>query len=303
MAQVPRTGRWPIIAATWRELELELEQDVRQSPGESGRSPGVFIIGCPRSGTSVFSWALAAHPRFVTGPESDYLLYLFGQGRVHESYRTAYDRPDKGWLLHHQVGFREFAEALGLGVERLYESRSNGKRWVDATPSYTLMADILALMFPAAKFLHILRDGRAVVNSMSKSGFQADWAGDFKRACETWSHYARRAHRFQSEHPERALEVRYEALTRDPELEFARIFDFLGEDYSPRSAEFVSTKRINSSYDNERAEDIRKVKDPATAPSTPWQGWARGQFATFDRLAGEAMAEFGYAQDQELDRG
>ena len=44
-----------------------------------GRSPGVFIIGCPRSGTSVFSWALAAHPNFWTSAESDYLADLFGR--------------------------------------------------------------------------------------------------------------------------------------------------------------------------------------------------------------------------------
>ena len=43
---------------------------------------------------------------------------------------------------------------------------SNGRRWIDQTPANTLVVDRLAEMFPGARFLHILRDGRRVVHSM-----------------------------------------------------------------------------------------------------------------------------------------
>ena len=56
--------------------------------------------------------------------------------------------------------------------------KSRGKRWVDQSPSYTLIASELARLFPDAQFLHIVRDGRRVVNSMIRSGFEEPWASD-----------------------------------------------------------------------------------------------------------------------------
>ena len=200
-------------------------------------------------------------------------------------------------FFKNQVSYPEFAAAIGLGIEALYETRSGGKRWADATPSYTLMADILGSMFPAAKFLHILRDGRAVVNSMSTSGFSAEWASNFETACDAWAHYATVGRRFQADNPARALEVRYENLVADPNTELRRVFEFLGEEHCEKSAELIATKRINSSYGNKEAGDIRKIKSPASAPKEPWRVWSSGQKAAFRKRARAAMKAFGYEID------
>ena len=260
----------------------------------SGRSTGVFIIGCPRSGTSVFAWALAQHENFFTSSESDFLLQLFGKGHVHDAYRQAYERHDRGWLKLHEVDFPEFAATIGLGAEQLFESRSRGRRWVDATPSYTLMVEDLLDLFPAANFLHIVRDGRSVVNSMICSGFNIDWASDFAVACQTWVHYASIGNKTVRTHPDRMREVTYHQLIDNPHKELARVFSFLGETLSERSVELIETKRINSSYGNIQATDIRKPKDPAAVPQRPWETWSKKQKDIFSEIAGEAMLQLGF---------
>ncbi len=263
------------------------------APHEEGRSQGVFVIGCPRSGTSVLSWCLAAHPNFWTSAESDYLLDLFGSVDLHSAYKRAISRPDGGWLEKNKVGYREFASAMGRGVEHLYESRSRGKRWVDSTPGYTLMAETLSMMCPQAKFLHIVRDGRSVVCSMLKSGFNTDWSDDFKTACHTWVRYVTLGRKFAAAHPDRALEVAYESLTAEPERRFEEVFAFLGEQSSPKAVELLTTKRINSSYGNVKADDVRKAKDPSAAPKRPWEDWSAKQTDAFNKIAGPTMSELG----------
>ena len=271
--------------------------DLRANGGTTGRSRGVFVVGCPRSGTSVFSWTLAQHPNFWTSEESDYLTTLFGCGHLHSVYKQAYDRPDGGWLKKEGVSFFEFASKIGLGVEALFASRAGEARWIDATPGYTLMMKQLLYLFPAASFLHIVRDGRAVVSSMISSGFVADWASDFGVACRTWMHYVLQGHMAVLANPERALEVRYECLTANPQSELERVFEFLGERTCERSVEFISTRRINSSYGNVHPQDIRTAKDPAAAPKRPWEAWTAHQQGVFARIAGEAMSELGYEID------
>ena len=264
---------------------------------QSGRSRGVFIIGCPRSGTSMLAWTLAQHRSFWTSAESDYLTTLFGKGHLLGVYDKAFNRPDRGWLKKEGVGFEEFASMLGLGVEALFASRSGGARWVDSTPGYTLMVPELMHLFPAASFIHIVRDGRAVVNSMVLSGFETNWSSDFATACRTWVHYVSKGRESVRADPTRAIEVRYEALTASPASELTRIFKFLGEQPSEKAVAFISTKRINSSYGNINPGDIRRAKDPASSPRRPWEEWSLHQKGTFSRIASRSMSKFGYVCD------
>ena len=268
--------------------------ETRQGSLQADRTRGVFVIGCPRSGTSILSWALARHPNFWTSGESDYLLKLFGGESVEDVYGWAHERLDAGWLQKQRVGFAEFAAMMGVGAERLFDSRAEGRRWVDATPSYALIVEDLLRLFPAASFLHIVRDGRAVVNSMLSSGFDEDWATDFDTACRTWVHYASLGSRAAAAHSDRIMEVRHEDLARSPWSELQRVFGFLGERVAPDSIKIILNERINSSYGNASADDMSKSKDPATAPTRPWEAWSDAHKAAFAEIAGETMRELGY---------
>ena len=140
---MPESERDQKIAELEKRLQAREASNAPSPPPKQQTKPrGVFILGSPRSGTSVLSWTLAAHPGFTTSAESDYLLDLLGRGHMHYAYKQAVERPDIGWLRKEEVGYSEFASFIGRGVADLYQSRSGEKRWVDATPGYTAMAEL-----------------------------------------------------------------------------------------------------------------------------------------------------------------
>lgn len=257
------------------------------------QSSPVFVIGSPRSGTSALSWALAQHPGMWTSEESDFIQLLFGYGHMQRAYRIACERPDGGWLIKNTVGYAEFCARLGIGIDQLFSSRAGGRRWIDSSPGYTLMASELALMLPKARFLHLVRDGRAVVNSMINSHFEIDWAQDFEQACFTWAHYIDRGLDFEKLQPERVLRVSHSHLVSEPESTCAEIISFLGEPPDPRPGAFLREGRINSSYDNNVPQDIRVPKSLERLKDSPWLSWSEQWQATFVRIAGAAMARAG----------
>lgn len=250
---------------------------------------GVQIIGSPRSGTSALSWALDAHSGFRAGPESDFVWNLFGKGRLFDGYRTAFDRSDETWLRYNGVDFIEFCSHIGIGIDSLFQSRAEGRRWVESTPAHTLIAAELAYLMPNLQFLHLVRDGRDVVASMLASGFPEDWSVDFEAACRTWAHFAQMGLEFEAAFPQRVLRVSHGALVRDTAGECARMLEFLGVDHEDGPASFLASQRINSSYDNQSPEDIRAVKSTARLKRSGWMAWDQAQLNRFWEIAGDAM--------------
>ncbi len=256
----------------------------------------VFIVGCPRSGTSALAWSLAQHPDFWTSAESDFLFDFFGKGSLRENYLRAYGRPHRPWLKKHEVSINEFSTYIGLGIDQMFLSRSGNKRWIDATPTYTLMINDLALLFPNAKFLNIVRDGRAVVNSMINSGFDTAWAKDFKVACETWKHFVVLGVRAEVALDDRFLRIHHEELLHDTENVLQRIFQFLDAPMCPSSVDYLKTNRVNSSYDNKDKSDIKKSKNTDSLFQQHWKDWDNRKMKTFWKIAGDFMLTFGYPQ-------
>jgi hypothetical protein len=262
---------------------------------EISRDP-VFVIGCPRSGTSMLAWALAQHSEFSTSPETDFLFHLYGRGRLREALQAMAASGDSGWLLQKGVSREEFFEAVGIGLNSLITSRADGRRWIDQSPTYTLMAPELLELFPGAQFLHIVRDGRSVVHSMINSGFAKAWASDFERACATWADFVRAGSSFAAAAPDRCLTVRYAELTADPDQGFSSILRFLGVEWEPEPATFVRTNRINSSYQPDGAIAASRYRGPAE----PWRLWSDKQRRIFVRTAGAALVAYGFASEQDL---
>jgi hypothetical protein len=273
----------------------------------------VFIIGSPRSGTSALAWALHYHPEFWTSKETDFLQPLFGQGQAAAVFEQSASS-EGSWLAYNEVSAAEFLRYVGLGINALITSRSDGRRWVDQTPSYTLFARDLVGLFPEARFLHIVRDGRSVVNSMlhfgddvgkdlRDAGNLPHWARGFRESCETWVGFCRTALDLEAEHPERVLLVRNEALASDPAAGFHRILDFLGEEDHPGPANFFASSKINSSFAPIQWGDPSAAPRTVSSPSprdqavSAWRSWSKEQQSLFTTLADGLMAELGYAFD------
>ncbi|MEW6441346.1 MAG: sulfotransferase [bacterium] len=240
----------------------------------------VFVIGCPRSGTSVLSHSLARHSRMWLGEESDFLLPLARRAREVHAFGT--QRQKYHWLSAQGVTPDEFLRFIGIGMNALYTDRSGGRRWVEQTPQYTLDLPSIAAMFPGARFVHIVRDAGEVVLSMLHSGFEWPWAKDFEEACRTWVRFVEAALAFEAERPDACLRVRLRDLSEDREQGFRRILDFLGLPYEPAGAELLAGRRLNSSFKGADAERPR------------WQeAFSAGQKAFLAEVCGPLLVRLG----------
>lgn len=267
----------------------------------------IFVIGSPRSGTTGLARSLAVHSHlWASEGESQILLDLFGDGRLDRNYLRRTRPPDSSWLEDHGVSQQDFRFFAGLGLNVLFTTISKGRRWIDHTPSYTLMVDQLADMFPGAQFLHILRDGRDVVSSMTNFLSQfpekekremiereafSPWATDFREACKTWVAHVRKAQVFAIENRDRALTIRYEQLVIDPVSAFHHILDFLAEQYEDGPASFFASSPLNSSF----AQNPAGLSRPERV-SDPWTSWSDEEKQIFAEESKDILAEIGYAR-------
>jgi hypothetical protein len=264
----------------------------------------VFIIGSPRSGTTMLARALAQHSHFWGSGESNILYSLYGNGQIEAALERLRGRSSYSWMRQEGVTEDTLLSHLGLGINSLFSSRSGGRRWIEKTPINTLMADALAAMFPDALFIHILRDGRDVVASMERF-FQAHsperqqemvgqgriprWAADFAASCRTWRRYVEAASDFAARVPDRAYTVRYERLAAEPVAELTGLFAFLGVPGEAPPSEFIRSRRVNSSFSRSRS----RPEEPV------WTSWSPQQRLTFWETAGTTMEQSGYNEARE----
>jgi len=295
----------------------------------------IFVIGSPRSGTHGVAFALGNHSQLWTHSESEILQPLFGHDPVEDLVQNAQKHVLPTWLRMFQVSKAELYGFLGLGINALFTSRNPGKRWIDKTPHYALMGDVLADMFPGAQFVHVLRDGRRVVNSMAvylgrfspevrekvvASGHHlASWATDFRSACRTWRTYVEAATRFCAKHPHRCRTVINEELAADPAKGFAELFQFLGVPNEVGPVHFFRNYRVNSSFQEAPAalpsqENLSRPFQNWTLDQSHyfldhqplrdkpvWNEWPAERKEVFLEEAGATMVQLGFATDEDLD--
>lgn len=263
----------------------------------------VFIIGSPRSGTTSVANSLAEHSNLWMSGESDILFHLFGDGLLENAFRQAKGFPGRRWLNAEGVEREEFFAYLGLGLNAMFTSRSGGRRWIDHTPLYTQMTGELAALFPGARFLHVLRDGRDVVNSMLRfvealalddvstaEAVRAStaWSADFAEACRTWVDHVERSEALQAARPDRCHRVMHGQLWEDPKAAYRSILTFLGLEYEEGPASFAKANQVNSSF----PDGVRPMR---------WDGWTADERATFLSIAGPTMVATGLIESSVLD--
>jgi hypothetical protein len=120
-------------------------------------------------------------------------------------------------------------------VELVYleHLKRNGKRrWGDKTPGYIELVPQLAQLFPGAKFIHVIRDGRDVAKSFQVRRWSGRW---LHQNADEWLMAMNYGERWKkSPYADAFYEVHYENLVLDQEREVRRVCEFLGEEYQPQ---------------------------------------------------------------------
>jgi len=249
----------------------------------------IFVVGAYRSGTSILTWALGQHPNIWPIDETRW-LQLFGSGALAAynlatsaaaQYFATYDVSRSEYMAYLGSTIDQFmsktserrAEAVSLtrlaGLDLEHDSRfqlrrsamTPKQRWIDGTPENADCILLLHELFPAARFICVLRDPRDVIASMLHFHRAGGLPMDVETAASMWIQRIQScllAYRALGPHVVRV--ILYDELAV-PARALRELFRFLDEPDFPTAAETFG-ERINSSRlaDDERQEAYAEIE-------------------------------------------
>jgi tetratricopeptide (TPR) repeat protein len=190
----------------------------------------VFVVGMPRSGTSLTEQILASHPQVHGAGELLYWIFAADAERAAPPERRA--------AMIAELG-RNYLDGLAaLAPEAM--------RVVDKLPVNFRDLGLIHLALPGARIIHIERDALDTCLSIYFQGFSAShpYATDFGDLAHYYHEYRRlMAHWREVLAPQTLFELRYEDLIDDPEGWSRRMLAHIGLPWDPRCLEFHRTER------------------------------------------------------------
>ena len=232
----------------------------------------IFLVGAPRSGTTILQSLLAAHPEIISFPESKFFHYLLYEefatklpNRLETFFRDEINRPellndfDDSQTQQNKASW--FVSILdGLAVEE------NKNIWLEKTPEHIYFIEDIQRLLPDAKFIHILRNGMDTIASMYEAtrNFNELWGGvwDLDGCIERWEYAVLTSHKYlnNSNH----ILVKYEELVDNKNLVLADICNFIGIEYHTAMLTNYKAKAANLSlnlpWHQGIARDIQSTK-------------------------------------------
>lgn len=198
-------------------------------------APIPFIVGSPRSGTTLLAMMLDSHSELAMPPETHFLPKLGSLVASAENPKESFFEA----ITHHarwpdfQLDVSEFRRKLAAlsspfqlndALRQFYGlySESLGKpRWGEHTHFYGNYQKLITKLFPEAHFIHVIRDGRDVALSLQKCWWTSN---DLKEQAVSWSERVTTIRQARSAH---YMEIRYEELVQSPEATLQRVCEYL----------------------------------------------------------------------------
>ena len=257
-----------------------------------------------------------AHPDIAVTPESHWIPRLYAK-----TWALTSEGPVKPKLIRRLVGHPKFArlrispeeiarltgngkpityENLVSRIFELYGARQGKPLVGDKTPDYVRSMETLHSLWPSARFVHVIRDGRDVALSMMdwpkarpKPGDFATWREDRVSTAALWWELNVRLGRNAGKSIGDKLyyEVRYESLVNHPKEEIAALCGFLGVPYVDAMLHFYeATAACDPGL------EARRARLPVTAGLRDWSAQLPPEDnERFEAAAGALLEELGYA--------
>lgn len=275
-------------------------------PGQPTTRP-IFILGNPRSGTSLLGRMLNSHPGIAV-PYEAHVYNVFW--RWHKRYEPLTDPARRRRLAMDMLSMRARrywskppgVEAVLERIERpsfhgvfeamlnAWAAGQNKPRWGEKTPQNGPYWRVINEGFPDARFIHLVRDGRDCALSWIAANFGPKLTYP---AAVKWARYVDDMQAMRDElGPHRVYELRYADLINDTESSLHAICDFLDEPFDPAMLEY---HRADDTYMTERRNN-RNLKQPViTDNAAKWKTRmsTRNQ-RIFEAVAGEQLRRYGY---------
>lgn len=284
----------------------------------------VFVIGNPRSGTSLFRLLLTSHSKLVIPPECGFIAWLykdFGKWRAEDIEMEIDLFLDKlnvckkfdtwgieiGSLKYflQQKKPRTYSE-LCANVYLYYSQRfsKNISVWGDKNNFYINHLNDLLNIYPEAKFIHLIRDGRDVYCSyldvMKKeaaSPYAPILSTDIEVVAKEWDSNLTKVDDFFASHPQlNSKTIRYEDLIAVPEYVLTDVFVWLGLDYEASVLDFFN-QNISMKLEPEKTIEWKeKTREPIDASNSGKYitELSQKQIEQFNEIAKTSLTRFGY---------
>ncbi|MEX0832266.1 MAG: sulfotransferase [Actinomycetota bacterium] len=269
--------------------------------------PLVFIVGSGRSGTTMLRLMLDAHP-LVAVPHETFFVpkwieawpRLTRAGRLDVEAALAIARRDDHLedMPVDPAEARQRLEALENptpaqaldAVFRIYMEAERKETWGDKTPRNVTHIRRIARVFPRAKFVHLIRDGRDVWLSYKEVDIGP---GDLRTASYQWRDRVIQGRKQGGPlGPSRYYEMWYERLVTDPESELQKMCRFLGIDFDPTMLRFH--QQVSRKYADPKPHqaNLRKAVTPGMRD---WRTQMPPEdVLAYEAVAGRTLTAFGY---------
>lgn len=207
----------------------------------------IFLVGCPRSGTTLLQSLLSAHPKIASYPESHYFRYLFSRWRV----LRAVGLPSRSAKDHLQTYADDIKGSTGqvgkipfmvtcqqytdyfVGVLDESTASQNKSAWIEKTPDHLRYIQHISRLIEDASFIHIIRNGTDVVASLYDvaAKYPKQWNGPWSvdYCIKIWMAAVRNSQKYLGE-VNHAF-VRYEDLVSSPGFVLKELMWFIGLEY------------------------------------------------------------------------
>jgi hypothetical protein len=206
----------------------------------------LFILGFPRSGTTLVEQTLSAHPRIVAGDELPFVNEITGaMVRVLNSPMTYPESLAELWMGDRREGLDELRDYYLAGVRRLGILEPGAAWFTDKMPLNEMHLGLIALMFPRSPMIHVLRHPLDVVLSVFSNhlthGFYCSYS--LETAARHYALVMELVEHYRGQMMLRYLPIRYEDIVADQEGSTRRMLDFIGEEFDGRCIEFHENRR------------------------------------------------------------
>jgi tetratricopeptide (TPR) repeat protein len=203
------------------------------SPSASASERPVFVLGMPRSGTSLAEQILAAHPA------------VFGAGEVSFWEDAIAAHESHGWTG--EAGATAISAIAAEYLARTAQAPEGTLRVVDKMPANFLYAGLIHAVFPRARIIHLRRHPLDTCLSIYFQNFlnAAAYCNDLGHLAHYYREYVRITDHWRAVLPATAfLEVPYEGLVADQERWTRRMLEFIDLPWDPTCLEFHRSQRV-----------------------------------------------------------
>lgn len=208
-----------------------------------------FIVGCPRSGTTLLQGLLASHPQIASFPESHFFphavpvkrwLKVLGisspqaKERLHQFLHKIDHEEMMNLVPRYGFLIRQYVKSFVRILDEL-TIKQGKQHWVEKTPRHLHFIDIIEKYIPDPKFIHVIRNGKDVVASMYDVTHQypEEWGGtrSIEQCVSRWNRDIKTTQRYITK--KNHTSVKYEELVKKSEAVLKQTCEFFDVKFRP----------------------------------------------------------------------